>query len=141
MGYDSLDLDGVRLLKQRTVKQKNKTMFQLVFDRTPFYAEMGGQVGDTGTIISSSGEQVRILNTVKENNLTIHIAERIPEDCEGEFTLKVDVARRLKIAANHTATHLLDHALREVLGTHVEQKGSFVGPEMLPRSGASELNN
>ena len=129
MGYDSLELDGVRLLKQRTVKQKNKTMFQLVFDRTPFYAEMGGQVGDTGTIISSSGEQVRILNTVKENNLTIHIAERIPEDCEGEFTLKVDVARRLKIAANHTATHLLDHALRVVLGTHVEQKGSFVGPD------------
>ena len=129
MGYDSLELDGVRLLKQRTVKQKNKTMFQLVFDRTPFYAEMGGQVGDTGTIISSSGEQVRILNTVKENNLTIHIAERIPEDCEGEFTLKVDVARRLNIAANHTATHLLDHALREVLGTHVEQKGSFVGPD------------
>ena len=129
MGYDNLELDGVRLLKQRTVKQKNKTMFQLVFDRTPFYAEMGGQVGDTGTIISSSGEQVRILNTVKENNLTIHIAERIPEDCEGEFTLKVDVARRLKIAANHTATHLLDHALREVLGTHVEQKGSFVGPD------------
>ena len=129
MGYDNLELDGVRLLKQRTVKQKNKTMFQLVFDRTPFYAEMGGQVGDTGTIISSSGEQVRILNTVKENNLTIHIAERIPEDCEGEFTLKVDVARRLNIAANHTATHLLDHALREVLGTHVEQKGSFVGPD------------
>ncbi|MBP5486329.1 MAG: alanine--tRNA ligase [Bacteroidales bacterium] len=129
MGYDCLELDGVRLLKQRTVKQKNKTMFQLVFDRTPFYAEMGGQVGDTGIIVSSTGEQVRILNTVKENNLTIHIAERIPENCEGAFTLKVDMARRLKIAANHTATHLLDHALREVLGTHVEQKGSFVGPD------------
>ena len=129
LGYDCLELEEVRLLKQRTVKQKNKTMFQLVFDKTPFYAEMGGQVGDTGTIISSSGEQIRILNTVKENNLTIHIAERIPEDCEGTFTLKVDASRRLRIAANHTATHLLDHALREVLGTHVEQKGSFVGPD------------
>jgi alanyl-tRNA synthetase len=129
LGYDFLELEGVRLLKQRTVKQKNRTMFQLVFDKTPFYAEMGGQVGDTGTIISGSGEEIRILNTVKENNLTIHIAERIPEDCEGSFTLKVDGNRRLKIAANHTATHLLDHALREVLRTHVEQKGSFVGPD------------
>ena len=129
LGYDNLELEGVRLLKHRTVKQKNKTMFQLVFDRTPFYAEMGGQVGDTGVVISGSGETIRILNTVKENNLTIHIAERIPEDCEGAFTLKVDADRRLKTAANHTATHLLDHALREVLGTHVEQKGSFVGPD------------
>ena len=129
LGYDCLELEDVRLLKQRTVKQKNRTMFQLVFDRTPFYAEMGGQVGDTGTIVSGSGEEIRILNTVKENNLTIHLAERIPEDCEGAFTLKVDGQRRLRIAANHTATHLLDHALREVLGTHVEQKGSFVGPD------------
>ena len=129
LGYDCLELEGVKLLKQRTVKQKNKTMFQLVFDRTPFYAEMGGQVGDTGIIISDSGEQIRILNTVKENNLTIHIAEKIPADCTGTFSLKVDAERRLKITANHTATHLLDFALRELLGTHVEQKGSFVGPD------------
>ncbi len=129
LGYDCLELEGVKLLKQRTVKQKNKTMFQLVFDRTPFYAEMGGQVGDTGVIISDGGEQVRILNTVKENNLTIHIAEKIPADCTGTFNLKVDAGRRLKITANHTATHLLDFALRELLGTHVEQKGSFVGPD------------
>ncbi len=129
LGYDRLELEGVKLLKQRTVKQKNKTMFQLVFDRTPFYAEMGGQVGDTGYIVSESGERIGILNTVKENNLTIHIAERIPSDCGGSFTLKVDAERRQKIAANHTATHLLDFALREVLGTHVEQKGSFVGPD------------
>ena len=129
LGYDCLELEGARLLKHRTVKQKNKTMIQLVFDRTPFYAEMGGQVGDTGVIIAADGEQIRILNTVKENNLTIHIAEKVPADPEGPFTLKVDSARRLKIAANHTATHLLDHALREVLGTHVEQKGSFVGPD------------
>ncbi len=129
LGYDNLELEGVRLLKHRTVKQKNKTMIQLVFDRTPFYAEMGGQVGDTGVAVSASGEEIRILNTVKENNLTVHIAERLPEDLEGSFTLKVDGARRLKIAANHTATHLLDNALRTVLGTHVEQKGSFVGPD------------
>ena len=129
LGYDSLELKDVKLLKQRTVKQKNKTMFQLVFDRTPFYAEMGGQVGDTGVIISKSGEEIKILNTIKENNLTIHIAERIPTNCEETFTLKVDVERRLRITANHTATHLLDFALREALGTHIEQKGSFVGPD------------
>ena len=129
LGYDNLELEGVTLLKQRTVKQKNKTMFQLVFDRTPFYAEMGGQVGDTGVIVSESGEQIRILNTVKENNLTIHIAERIPADSTQTFTLKVDASRRLRITANHTATHLLDYALRETLGTHIEQKGSFVGPD------------
>ena len=129
LGYDNLELKDVKLLKQRTVKQKNKTMFQLVFDRTPFYAEMGGQVGDTGVIISESGEEIRILNTIKENNLTIHIAERIPTNCEETFTLKVDVERRQRITANHTATHLLDFALREVLGTHIEQKGSFVGPD------------
>ena len=129
LGYDNLELTDVKLLKQRTVKQKNKTMFQLVFDRTPFYAEMGGQVGDTGVIISESGEEIKILNTVKENNLTIHIAERIPTGCEETFTLKVDAERRLKITANHTATHLLDFALREALGTHIEQKGSFVGPD------------
>ena len=129
LGYDNLELEGVKLLKQRTVKQKNKTMFQLVFDCTPFYAEMGGQVGDTGVIVSESGEQIRILNTVKENNLTIHIAERIPADSTQTFTLKVDASRRLRITANHTATHLLDYALRETLGTHIEQKGSFVGPD------------
>ena len=129
LGYDNLELEGVKLLKQRTVKQKNKTMFQLVFDRTPSSAEMGGQVGDTGVIVSESGEQIRILNTVKENNLTIHIAERIPADSTQTFTLKVDASRRLRITANHTATHLLDYALRETLGTHIEQKGSFVGPD------------
>ena len=129
LGYDWTDIEGVSLVKQRTVKQKNKVMYQLVFDRTPFYAEMGGQVGDTGYIESESGERINILNTVKENDLTIHIAERIPSDCTEAFSLHVDKERRLKITANHTATHLLDHALREVLGTHVEQKGSFVGPD------------
>ena len=108
------------------MKAKNKTMFQLVFERTPFYAEMGGQVGDTGYILSESGEKIQIVNTIKENNLTIHVAERIPTDCTESFSLHVDTERRLKIENNHTATHLLHQALREILGTHVEQKGSFV---------------
>jgi alanyl-tRNA synthetase len=129
VGYDLTKVDGVRLLKHRTVKQKNKTMFQLVFERTPFYAEMGGQIGDTGIIISEDGETIKILNTIKENNLTIHIAEKIPSDCTKSFTLIVDEGRRLKIMNNHTATHLLDFALREILGKHVEQKGSYVGPD------------
>ncbi len=131
LGYDCTDLDGVSLIKQRTVKQKNKVMYQLVFDRTPFYAEMGGQIGDTGYIESESGEKINILDTIKENNLTIHIAERIPSDCSESFSLHVDAERRLKITNNHTTTHLLDQALREVLGTHVEQKGSYVCPDYL----------
>ena len=125
-GYDTVEQAGVLLLKSRKVVQKNKEMLQLVFNVTPFYGEMGGEVGDTGVAIAADGEQIRILNTVKENNLTIHIADRLPACPEGEFTLKVDAARRQAIANNHTCTHLLDSALREIVGTHVEQKGSFV---------------
>ena len=128
-GYDRLKVEGATLLKQRTVKQKNKEYFQLVFDRTPFYAEMGGQVGDTGCILSASGEKIAILNTVKENNLTIHLAEHLPANGSEAFSLFVDGERRQRIMNNHTATHLLHQALREILGTHVEQKGSFVGPD------------
>ena len=128
-GYDTLTVEGARLLRQRTVKQKNKEYFQLVFDHTPFYAEMGGQVGDSGIIESEGGEKIAILNTVKENNLTIHLAERLPQDGTRPFTLKVDAKRRQQIMNNHTCTHLLHQALREILGTHVEQKGSFVGPD------------
>ena len=128
-GYDHLTEEGVHLLRQRTVKQKNKEYFQLVFDRTPFYAEMGGQVGDTGFIVSASGEKIAILNTVKENNLTIHLAQHLPSDGTESFSLFVDGERRQRIMNNHTATHLLHQALREILGTHVEQKGSFVGPD------------
>ncbi len=125
-GYDTVEQEGALLLKSRKVVQKNKEMLQLVFDRTPFYGEMGGEVGDTGVAVSADGEEIKILNTVKENNLTIHIADRLPADCKGAFTLKVDAARRKKIANNHTCTHLLDRALREIVGTHVEQKGSYV---------------
>ena len=125
-GYDETVTYGARLMKARTVVQKNKEMIQLVFDRTPFYGEMGGEVGDTGSIMSENGEKVAILNTVKENDLTIHIAEKLPTDCSGLFTLIVNAPRRLKIANNHSCTHLLHRALRDILGTHVEQKGSFV---------------
>ncbi|MGN1212083.1 MAG: alanine--tRNA ligase [Candidatus Cryptobacteroides sp.] len=126
LGYDYTSLEGVQLTRHRTVKSKGKTMYQLVFERTPFYGEMGGQVGDTGWAISESGERIRIVNTIKENNLTIHVADRIPSDCSETFTLEVDAARRQQIANNHSATHLLHQALREILGTHVEQKGSYV---------------
>ena len=125
-GYDTLTSEAY-LMKYRTVKAKNKELIQLVFDRTPFYGEMGGEVGDTGTITASTGEVVKVLNTIKENNLTIHIAERIPTDVMALFTLSVDADRRQRVANNHTCTHLLHQALREILGTHVEQKGSFVG--------------
>ena len=129
LGYDFTEIDGARLTRHRTVKQKNKEMIQLVFDRTPFYGEMGGQVGDTGYIESEDGERIKILDTVKENNLTIHIAEKLPSDCSGSFRLVVDAARRRNIENNHSCTHLLHQALREILGTHVEQKGSFVTPD------------
>ena len=125
LGYDALETTAT-LMKYRTVKAKNKELLQLVFDRTPFYGEMGGEVGDTGTLTAPDGEVIRILNTVKENNLTIHIAKRIPAAQEGSFKLCVDGVRRQKIANNHTCTHLLHQALREILGPHVEQKGSFV---------------
>ncbi len=129
LGYDFTEIDGARLTRHRTVKQKNREMIQLVFDRTPFYGEMGGQVGDTGYIESENGERVKILDTVKENNLTIHIAEKLPTDCTGSFRLVVDAARRRRIENNHSCTHLLHQALREILGTHVEQKGSMVTPD------------
>ncbi len=129
VGFDTTEVEGALLLKSRTVIQKNKEMLQLVFDRTPFYGEMGGEIGDTGVILSADGEQIRILNTVKENNLTIHIAERLPQNCEGAFCLRVDAARRQRIANNHSCTHLMHRALREILGTHVEQKGSFVSDQ------------
>ncbi len=131
VGYDRTEVEGARLLRQRTVVQKNKKMLQLVFDITPFYGEMGGEVGDTGYIESESGERIAILDTVKENGLTVHIAERLPEDCTSAFTLKVDAHRRQNIANNHSCTHLLDQALREILGTHVEQKGSYVSDTQL----------
>ena len=130
VGYDTTTVEGAKLLRQRTVVQKNKKMLQLVFDKTPFYGEMGGEVGDTG-YIEANGERIAILDTVKENGLTVHIAEKLPQNCEAAFKLTVDAKRRQNIANNHSCTHLLDQALREILGTHVEQKGSFVSDTQL----------
>ena len=130
VGYDETTT-AVRIMKYRTVKAKNKEMIQLVFDCTPFYGESGGQVGDSGVIRSAAGETIRITGTIKENGLPIHIAERIPAQPEAEFTAEVDLARRDATAANHSATHLLQFALREIVGTHIEQKGSFVCPDYL----------
>ncbi len=125
-GYETTREENVKIVKYRSVKAKNKETYQLVFDKSPFYAESGGQVGDSGYIESRSGEKIAILNTVKENGLPIQIAERIPSDPDAVFTACVDRERRASIANNHTATHLLHYALRQVLGTHIEQKGSSV---------------
>ena len=129
LGYDFTEVEGALLARHRKVKQKNREMIQLVFDRTPFYGEMGGEVGDSGWIESENGERIRILDTVKENNLTIHIAEKLPSYCSCPFKLTVDAQRRQNIANNHSCTHLLHQALREILGSHVEQKGSYVTPD------------
>ena len=129
VGYSDLTCE-CHILRFREVVTKKKTHFEIVLDRTPFYAEMGGQVGDTGTL-SSENETIKIQNTVKENNLVIHVTEQLPQNPEMSFTATVDTARRQRIANNHSATHLMHAALRQVLGTHVEQKGSMVDDQRL----------
>ena len=128
-GYDTL-VEQVRIARYRRVTSKGRTTSQLVFDRTPFYGNSGGQIGDVG-YIQSGDEQVAIVDTEKENGLIIHIVEHLPSDPSAEFTAVVDAEKRQNAANNHTATHLLHAALREVLGKHVEQKGSMVTPEAL----------
>lgn len=130
VGYD-LTETTTRILRYRKVRQKNKEYYQILLARTPFYAEMGGQVGDKGVLISPDGETTEIFDTKKENGVGVHLAKKLPADPTAEFTARIDTARRAATAANHSATHLLHEALREVLGTHVEQKGSFVSPELL----------
>jgi len=125
VGYDKNE-EQIHLVKYRSLKTKTREYYQLVFDKSPFYAESGGQVGDTGYIESPAGEIIHITNTIKENNLSIHIADRVPTDLTAVFTAKINLERRQSTANNHTATHLLHKALREILGKHIEQKGSLV---------------
>ncbi|MDR2682605.1 MAG: alanine--tRNA ligase [Dysgonamonadaceae bacterium] len=130
VGYDETSATA-RILRYRKVKQKNTEYYQMVLDRTPFYAEMGGQVGDSGQLTDSNGHTTHIVDTKRENNLAVHLTLRLPENVHDTFTATVNVDKRRATESNHTATHLLHEALREVLGTHVEQKGSFVSPEVL----------
>ena len=125
VGYDQLQCD-TRILRYRKVKQKNNEFYQIVLETTPFYAEMGGQVGDSGWL----GE-IEIVDTKRENNLAVHLAKQLPQNVEETFVAKVNESKRIASACNHSATHLLHEALREVLGTHVEQKGSYVSPDTL----------
>ncbi len=125
VGYDFTEAD-CQIVKYRTVKAKNKEQIQVVLDKTPFYAEMGGEVGDTGCLVSEDGETIKVVDTIKENGLPIHLVEKLPANVTSAFRAVVNKERRTAIQNNHSATHLLHFALRSILGTHVEQKGSFV---------------
>ena len=129
VGYDYTEHE-IAILRYRSVTQKGKTLYQLVFDKTPFYAEGGGQVGDKG-VICSEQETIDIRDTKKENNLIVHFTDKLPQDPKAAWMACVDTEKRAACAANHSATHLLDYALRQVLGTHIEQKGSLVTPNSL----------
>ncbi|MDR1601248.1 MAG: alanine--tRNA ligase [Tannerella sp.] len=129
VGYDFFECDAM-ILRYRKIKQKNRELYQIVLDKTPCYAEMGGQVGDSGLLVSDA-ENVPILDTKRENNLPVHLVATLPADVTAPFTVKVDREKRIRCECNHSGTHLLHEALRATLGAHVEQKGSYVSPESL----------
>ncbi|MBQ9525236.1 MAG: alanine--tRNA ligase [Bacteroidaceae bacterium] len=129
VGYDFTEY-SCHIVKYREVKQKKGVVYEAILDQTPFYGEMGGEVGDTGVLVNET-ETIKVIDTKKENGVSIHLLERIPTNPEAEFMACVDVDRRRAIEANHSCTHLLDEALKEVLGNHVEQKGSLVTPDYL----------
>lgn len=129
IGYDHLQSES-RVVKMRSVKMKNEMQYQVVLNKTPFYAESGGQTGDTGTL-SINANIIRVLDTKKENDLIIHFTDQLPENTDAVVYAEVDARRRTDITYNHTATHLIHAALRQVLGSHVQQKGSYVGPDRL----------
>ncbi len=129
VGYEQLQAEA-RILRYRTLKQKGKEQVQVVLDVTPFYAESGGQVGDTGKLIAA-GEEVAVLDTKKENDLIVHYVDKLPANPRAEFKAVVDAGKRLRTVNNHSATHLMHAALRTVLGTHVEQRGSLVNAKLL----------
>ena len=129
VGYDNTEYETT-ILRYRQTKQKNQTLYQIVLKETPFYAESGGQVGDTGLLICGD-ERIEVIDTKKENNLPIHITKQLPADAAATFRAEVNIKKRNACAANHSCTHLLDQALRQVLGTHVEQKGSLVTPDAI----------
>ena len=131
VGYDNNSTDS-KILRYRHVKQKNREFYQIILDKTPFYAEMGGQTGDRGTLTDKvSGQVIEIYDTKRENGIGVHLTTKLPDNPAGEFTAAINTEARQASAANHSATHLLHAALRKVLGTHVEQKGSFVSPDVL----------
>jgi alanyl-tRNA synthetase len=130
VGYDETE-STAHVLRYRAVKQKKSEFYQIVLSRSPFYAEMGGQVGDSGWLISETGEKIEVFDTKRENNLAVHLTKKLPQNLEGVFTAKIDTVKRTATECNHSATHLMHEALREVLGNHVEQKGSYVSPEVL----------
>lgn len=129
VGYDETAVTA-HILRYRKVKQKNKEYYQIILSQTPFYAEMGGQVGDRGTL-SDGEETIEIFDTKRENGVGVHLTHKLPSNLEATFDARIDLDARRATSANHSATHLLHQALREVLGTHVEQKGSFVSPDLL----------
>ena len=129
VGYDYTEYE-CHILRYRKVTQKKNSFYELVLDHTPFYGEMGGQVGDQGVLVSED-ETINVIDTKRENNQSVHIVKELPKNLEADFMACVDTEKRDASAANHTATHLLDYALKQVLGEHAEQKGSYVSPDTL----------